>query len=154
LTDPRTRLETKVKAYIDALTDEDGITVSTSHYFSEGQQPLADLFKKEKKDLLVVYRWVSRTPHHAASGIYAYTDEVDVGLACIDKRKNASGDMRIRGQILLNSAIEEVEKVVREHSFGSSYVTSRTGRLEPIPVGGNMFMWTAWITVPVRSYVV
>jgi hypothetical protein len=155
MTDPRTLLKTKIVAYLDALTDEDGAAILVRHYFSDGQEPLTKLFKTDHDDLLVVYqRSSSRHPHHAASGIFAYTYLVDVGLACIDKRKNLMGDMRIKGQKLLNSAIEEVEEVVRERSLGSSYVRSESIRFENVSIGGHQLMWTAWITVPIRSYVV
>jgi hypothetical protein len=155
MVDPRTRLKTKILAYIDALTDEDGNTIESRHSFSDGQEPLADLFKTQNEDLLVVYRRSSsRHPLHAASGIYGYTYMVDVGLATIDKRKDKGGNMRIKGQVLLNTAIEEVEEVIREHSHGSSFVSSENIRFENVPVGGNNFMFTAWLTVPVRSYIV
>jgi hypothetical protein len=62
--------------------------------------------------------------------------------------------MRIKGQILLNSAIEEVEEVVRERSLGSSYVRSESIRFENVPMGGKQLLWTAWITVPVKTYAV
>jgi hypothetical protein len=154
MTDPRTLLKTKIVTYLDALTDEDGVAIAVRHYFSEGQEPLTKLFKTDHDDLLVVYqRTSSRHPHHAASGIFAYTYLIDIGLACIDKRKDTVGNMRIKGQKLLNSAIEEVEEVVRERSLGSSYVRSESIRFENVLVGGKQLLWTAWITVPVKTYV-
>jgi hypothetical protein len=155
MTDSRTLLKTKIVTYLDALTDEDGGAILIRHAFSDGQEPLTQLFKGNLEDLLVVYRrGAGRDAQHAASGIYAYTRNVEVGLACIDKRKDTLGNMRVKGQKLLNSAIEEIEEVVREQSHGASYVTSESIRYENLSLGGRQLLFTAWLTVPVRMYAV
>jgi hypothetical protein len=155
MTDPRTLLKTKIVTYLDALIDEDGGTISVRHYFSDGQEPLSKLFKTNAQDLLIVYRrGAGREAKHAASGIFAYTRNVEVGVACIDKRKDTAGNMRIKGQKLLNSAIEEIDEVVREQSHGASFVTSDNVRYENVDVGGKQLLYTAWLTVPVRMYAI